>query len=158
MSNLFVIGFDEPHKAEDLRLKLQELQSEYLLDLKEVVVAVKDEKGKVKLREAGSLETGDSPVFAGFCGSLAALIFLNAATGAASGALADVGITHHFMKELAGTLVPGGSALFVLVGRPSPDRERVLEELKGIGGKILKTSVTHEDAAKLQAALSAARG
>jgi uncharacterized membrane protein len=62
------------------------------------------------------------------------------------------------MKELAGTLIPGGSALFVLVGRPSPDRERVLEELKGIGGKILKTSVTHEDAAKLQAALSAARG
>jgi uncharacterized membrane protein len=51
---------------------------------------------------------------------------------------------------------PGGSALFVLVRRPSPDRERVLKELKGIGGKILKTSVTHEDAAKLQAALSAA--
>jgi uncharacterized membrane protein len=157
MSNLFVIGFDEPQKAEELRLKLQELQSEYLLDLKEVVVAVKDEKGKVKLHEAGSLETGDSPVFAGFCGSLAALIFLNATTGAASGALADVGITHHFMKELAGTLIPGGSALFVLVGRPSPDRERVLEELKGIGGKILKTSLTHEDAAKLQAALSAAK-
>ena len=74
--------------------------------------------------------------------------------GAASGALADVGIAHHFMKELAGTLIPGGSALFVLVRRPSPDRERVL---KGIGGKILKTSVSHEDAAKLQAALSAAR-
>ena len=157
MSNLFVVGFDEPHKAEELRLKLQELQSEYLLDLKEVVVAVKDERGKVKLHEPSSLETGDSPVFAGFCGSLAALIFLNATTGAASGALAEVGITHHFMKELAGTLIPGGSALFVLVGRPSPDRERVLEELKGIGGKILKTSVTHEDAAKLQAALSAAR-
>ena len=78
-------------------------------------------------------------------------------TGAASGALADVGITDQFMKELAGTLIPGGSALFVLVRRPSPDRERVLKELKGIGGKILKTSVTHEDAAKLQAALSAAR-
>ena len=55
---MFVVGFDEPHKAEELRLKLQELQSEYLLDLKEVVVAVKDEKGKVKLHEAGSLETG----------------------------------------------------------------------------------------------------
>ena len=32
-----------------------------------------------------------------------------------------------------------------------------LDELNGIGGKILKTSVSHEDAAKLQAALSAAR-
>jgi uncharacterized membrane protein len=157
MSNLFVVGFDEPHKAEEVSLKLQELQSEYLLDLEEVVVAVKDEKGKVKLRQAGSLLTADDAVFAGFCGSLTALIFLNATTGAASGALADVGITHHFTKELAGTLIPGGSALFVLVRRPSPDRERVLKELNGIGGKILKTSVSHEDAAKLQAALSAAR-
>ena len=61
------------------------------------------------------------------------------------------------MKELAGVLIPGGSALFVLTGRPSPDRERVLEELHGIGGEILKTSVSHEDAAKLQAALSAAK-
>jgi uncharacterized membrane protein len=97
MSNLFVVGFDEPHKAEEVSLKLQELQSEYLLDLEEVVVAVKDEKGKVKLRQAGSLLTADDAVFAGFCGSLTALIFLNATTGAASGALADVGITHHFI-------------------------------------------------------------
>jgi uncharacterized membrane protein len=157
MSNLYVIGFDEPHKAEEVILKLQELQSESLLDLEEVVVAVKDEKGKVKLRRAASLQTADDPVFVGFCQSLTALIFLNATTGAASGALADVGITDQFMKELAGTLIPGGSALFVLVRRPSPDRDSVLEELKGIGGKILMTSVSHDDAARLQAALSAAR-
>jgi uncharacterized membrane protein len=118
MSNFFVIGFDEPHKAEEVSLKLQELQSEYLLDLEEVVVAVKDEKGKVKLHQAGSLLTADDAVFGGFCGSLTALIFLNATMGAASGALAEVGITRHFMKELAGTLIPGGSALFVLVRRP----------------------------------------
>jgi uncharacterized membrane protein len=31
MSNLFVVGFDEPHKAEEVSLKLQELQSEYLV-------------------------------------------------------------------------------------------------------------------------------
>ena len=157
MSNLFVVGFDEPHKAEEVSLKLQELQGEYLLDLEEVIVAIKDQKGKVKLRQAGSLLTSDDVVFTGFCGSLTSLIFLNAMTGAGSGALADVGITDQFMKELAGTLIPGGSALFVLVRRPSPDRERVLKELNGIGGKILKTSVSHEDAAKLQAALSAAR-
>jgi uncharacterized membrane protein len=94
---------------------------------------------------------------AGFRGSLTALIFLNAATGAAGSALADVGVTRHLMKEMAGTLTPGGSALFVLVRRPSPNRERVLE-LRGIGGKILKTLVSHENAAILQAALSAARG
>ena len=157
MSNLFVIGFDEAHKAEELSLKLQELQDEYLLDLEEIIVAIKDEKGKVKLRQAGSLLAANEVVFPGFCGALTSWIILNATTGAASSALADVGITDSFMKELAGTLIPGGSALFVFVGRPSPDRERVLKELNEVGGKILKTSVSHEDAAKLQAALSAAR-
>jgi uncharacterized membrane protein len=97
-----------------------------------------------------------SPVFPGFCGSLTTLIFLNASTGAAGGALAAVGITRDFMKGLAGTLIPGGSALFVLTGRPSPDRENVMQELSGIGGKVLTTSLSHADETKLQAALRGA--
>ena len=76
MSNLFVLGFDEPHKAEKVSLKLQELQGEYLLHLAEVIVAIKDQKGKVKLRQAGSILTSDGVVFAGFCGALTSLIFL----------------------------------------------------------------------------------
>jgi hypothetical protein len=46
----------------------------------------------------------------------------------------------------------------VASGRPSsatPDK--VLDEVKGTGGKILNTSLFHDDEAKLQAALSAAR-
>lgn len=59
------------------------------------------------------------------------------------------------VKELAAGLPLGSSALFVLVRRSTP--ERVLEELAGTGGKILKTSLTHEDEAKLQAALTVAQ-
>src|SRR5271157_2095256 len=101
--------------------------------------------------------TADGAVSGGFLGSLTGLIFLNAAAGAASGALTDVGINEHFMKELSATLSPGSSSLFVLVRKATPDRDKVLEELQGTGGKILKTSLSHEDEAKLQAALSAAR-
>ena len=156
MSNLVVIGFDEPNKAEEVRLKLQELQSEYLLDLAEVVVAVKDESGKIKLHHEGNL-ISDTAVFKGFCGSLANLILLNAAAGSASGALTDVGINDHFMKQLTATLDPSSSALFVLTRSPTPDKDRLLEELMGLGGKILKTSLSHEDEARLQAALSATK-
>jgi len=156
MSNLVVVGFDEPHKAEEVRLKLQELQSEYLLDLADVVVAIKDESGKIKLHHEGNL-ISDTTVFQGFCGLLANLIVLNAAAGAASGALTDVGINDDFMKELTATLIPGSSALFVLTRSPTPDRDRMLEELKGLGGKILVTSLSHEDEARLQAALSATK-
>jgi uncharacterized membrane protein len=154
MGNLFVVGFDERHEAEEVRLKLQKLQSEGLLDLADVVVAVKDETGKAKLHRAGDL-MADASVLHGFGGSLANLILLNATTAVASGALADLGITDRFMKELTATLIPSSSALFVLTRTPTPDRDRVLEELKGLGGKIFTTSLSHEDQTRLQAALSA---
>ena len=80
-----------------------------------MILAIKDRNGKDRLRQAGSLLTSDDVVFAGFSKGLTSLIFLKATTGAASSPLADVGITDRFVKEFAGTLMPGGSALFVLV-------------------------------------------
>jgi uncharacterized membrane protein len=161
MSTLVVIGYDDRFKAEEVRLKLMKLQKEYLIDLEDAVVVTKDEKGKVKLHQAVNL-TAAGAVSGGFWGSLVGLIFLNpllglavgATAGAVSGTLTDVGIDDRFMKELAETLTPGSSALFVLVRKATPDK--VLEEIKGTGGKVLKTSLSHDDEAKLQAALSAA--
>ena len=80
---------------------------------------------------------------------------VGAAAGAISGALTDVGINDALMKELAASLKPGSSALFALVRTASPDR--VLDELKGTGGKILKSSLSHEDEARLQKAISASK-
>jgi uncharacterized membrane protein len=82
---------------------------------------------------------------------------IDAAAGGASGALTDLGINDPFMKELTATLIPSSSALFVLTRSPTPDRDRLLEELKGLGGKILMTSLSHEDQARLQAVLSAGK-
>jgi uncharacterized membrane protein len=156
MGNLFVIGFDEPNQAEEVHFKLQELQTEGLLDLADVAVAVKDETGKAKLHHAGNLRV-EGAALQGFCGSVANLMLHNATVGAASGALADVGITDRFMKEVATVLLPSRSALFVLTRKPTSDKDRVLEELKGLGGKIFTTSLSHEDEARLQAALNATK-
>jgi uncharacterized membrane protein len=160
MSTLIVVGYDEPFKAEEVRLKLQKMQQEYLIDLEDAVVAVKDQKGKVTLHQAVNL-TAAGALSGGFWGALIGLIFLNpllgmavgAAAGAVSGALTDIGIDDQFMKELAANWKPGSSLLFVLVRKMTPDK--VLEELSGTGGKVLKSSLSHEDEAKLQAALSA---
>jgi len=162
MSTLVVIGYDDEFKAEEVRLKLRKLQKDYLIDLEDAVVAVKNDKGKVKLHQAINL-TAAGAIGGGFWGSLIGLIFLNpllgaavgATAGAVSGALTDVGINDKFMKELAETLNPGNSALFVLVRKATPDK--VLEEVKGTGGKILKTSLSHDDEAKLESALNAAK-
>jgi uncharacterized membrane protein len=55
MGNLFVVGFNEKNQAEEVRPKLQKLEGEGLLDLADVVVAVKDEAGKARLHRAGNL-------------------------------------------------------------------------------------------------------
>jgi uncharacterized membrane protein len=160
MSSLVVIGYDDIFKAEEVRLSLIKMQRDYLIDLEDAVVAVKDPAGKVKLHQAINL-TAAGAASGGFWGALVGLIFLNpllglavgAGTGAVAGALSDVGINDNFMKELAATMKPGSSALFVLVRKVTVDK--VLEELKGTGGTVLKTSLSHEDEAKLQAVLSA---
>lgn len=162
MSDLIVIGYDDQFKAEEARIKFMKMQRDYLVDLEDAVVAVKRLNGKVKLHQIQDLTTAGA-VGGGFWGALVGLIFLNplfgaavgAGAGAISGALSDVGVNDQFMKELAATLKPGSSALFVLVRKSTADK--VLEELQGTGGKILRTSLSHGDEAKLQAALDAAK-
>jgi len=160
MSTLVAIEYDDLFKAEEVRLSLMKLQKEYLIDLEDAVVAVKDQKGKVRLHQAVNL-TATGALTGGFWGMLIGMIFLNpllgmalgATAGAVSGALTDVGINDKFMKDLAENMKPGSSTLFVLVRKVTPDK--VLDEIKGTGGKVLQTSLSHEDEAKLQAALSA---
>lgn len=162
MSQLIVIAYDDEHKAEEVRLKLLKMQREYLIDLEDAVVAVKKPDGKIKLRQAISLPALGATE-GSFWGLLIGLLFLSplfgvavgATSGAIAGALADVGINDNFMKELAAQLKPGSSALFVLVRSITPDK--ALEEIQGSGGTIIKTSLTHEDEKKLQAALAEAK-
>ena len=143
-------------------MKLQKMQAAYLIDLEDAVVAVKNAKGKVKLHQPVNM-TAMGAATGGFWGALIGMIFLvplvgaavGATMGAVSGALHDVGINDKFMKDLADTMKPNTSALFVLVRKATPDR--VLEELKGLGGKIFMTSLSREDEARLQAALDATR-
>lgn len=51
MSNLVVVAYDDPFKAEEVRTRLRKQQQEYLIDLEDAVVAVKDAKGKVELHQ-----------------------------------------------------------------------------------------------------------
>src|SRR5215475_15951737 len=160
MSTLVVVGYDNPFKAEEIRMKLQKMQAAYLIDLEDAVVAVKNAKGKIKLEQPVNL-TALGAASGGFWGALIGMIFLaplfgfaiGAVAGAVSGALRDVGINDQFMKDLSDTLKPNTSALFVLVRKVTPDK--VMQELKGTGGKILQTSLSHEETDRLQNVLLA---
>jgi uncharacterized membrane protein len=147
MSDLVVIGFGEENKAFEMRAELAKLQKEYLIEMEDVVVVTKNDKGKIKLHQATNI-TSAGAVSGGFWGMLIGMIFLNplagaalgAGAGALSGKFADIGISDNFIKELGETFTPESSALFVLVRKVTPDK--VLEALKGFGGTVLKTSLT----------------
>jgi len=162
MATLVVIGYESEIKAEEVRLALIKMQQEYLIDLADAVVVVRDAGGKVKLRQLYNL-TAAGAASGGFWGLLIGMIFWNplfgfaagAAWGALAGALRDVGIDDNFMKQLAETLKPGTAALCVLIRQMTPDK--VVAEIQKFGGTVIKSNLCHEEEAKLQAALSAAQ-
>jgi uncharacterized membrane protein len=149
MSNLVVIEFENEEAAFDMRAELAKMQKEYLIEMEDVVVVTKNEKGKVKLHQAVNL-TAAGAVGGSFWGMLIGMIFLNpllgaavgAGAGALSGKLRDIGVSDEFMKELAANLTEGTSALFILVRKATGDK--VLDRLKqkGFKGKVLQTSLT----------------
>lgn len=161
MSDLIVIVYPTEAKAEEVRERLFELQKEYLIKLGDAVIATKTEAGKIKLNQLVNT-TAAGAVSGSFWGLLVGVLFLNpllgvavgAASGALGGALSDFGINDAFMKELSGSLQPGNGALFVLVQDMTADK--VLKEIQGYGGVVLKTSLDETKEQALRDALKQA--
>jgi uncharacterized membrane protein len=164
MSDLIAVAFDDEFKAERVRLDLLQMQHEHLVDLEEAAVLIHKKNGKVKLHHVTHF-TVPVALGGGFVGCLIGLMVLNPAVafvgmvtgaglGAAIGSLKEVGIEEKFMEELGSHLKPGTSALFIVAKKAKP--EVILKELKRFGGKVLQTSLKHDDKDKLRAALDAA--
>jgi uncharacterized membrane protein len=78
---------------------------------------------------------------------------VGAASGALGGALADVGIDDNQMRQDAqAALTPGKAGLFLLIRKMTTDK--VLEDLKGVGGTVIRTSFDHTKEEALKAALA----
>jgi uncharacterized membrane protein len=159
MSDLVFIAFPSEQKAEEVRQKVLAMQKEYLIELGDAVVAVKDSQGRIKLNQLMNM-TAAGALSGTFWGSLIGLIFLaplvGAAVGAASGALGgkltDVGINDKFMKDAASALQPGTAGLFLLVRKMTTDK--VLADLRGVGGTVMRTSFDETKESALREALA----
>lgn len=160
MSDLVFIAFPTEQKAEEVRQKVLSLQREYLIELGDAVVVVKDEKGHVKLNQMMNL-TAAGAASGALWGTLIGFIFLaplvgtalGAASGALGGKLTDVGINDKFMKETASALQPNTAGLFLLIRKMTTDK--VLADLKGVGGTLMSTSFDETKEAALREALAA---
>ncbi|MGK7917806.1 MAG: DUF1269 domain-containing protein [Prochloraceae cyanobacterium] len=158
-SNLVVIGFDDELQADEVRNALEAMEKEHLVDLEDAVVVVKNSEGELMVKQEGDFVAADA-LKGGLLGLLIGAVLLElpflglaAAAGALGGSLLhkDLGIEDEFIEKLGQTLAPETSALFILVQKAEPDK--VLEELKQFKGKILQTSLSQEDEAKLKAVL-----
>lgn len=157
MSDLIVIAFDDEATGFELRTELVKMQSEYLLELEDAVVATHPEGGNIQLHQAVNM-TAAGAVGGGFWGTLVGILFLNplvgAAVGAASGAIAgrftDVGINDEFMKNVSKSVVPGGSAVFILVRKMTADKVLARLEEFHKRGRVLQSSLSEADETRLR--------
>ncbi len=160
MSDLIVVAFEDDATAFAMRAELVKLQTEYLLEMEDVVVVTRSPDNKVQLHQVADMTTLGA-VSGGFWGLFVGMLFLNpllgaavgAGAGALSGAYTDIGIDDGFMKRLADTFKPGTAAVFVLVRKMTADK--VIERLTAFHAKgtVLQTSLSKDDEAALRTAL-----
>ena len=104
MADLVVVAYDGEDTADQALNKLRELQKEYLVDLEDAVVAVRDKNGKVRIKQAiplVRLSAAGGAAWGGLFGLLIGILFLNpllgwlagAAMGAGAGALSGAAST-----------------------------------------------------------------
>ena len=162
MSTLIAIVYPSEQKAEEVRSLVFDLAKRYLIKFNDLVIATRDDKGRVKLNQLMNT-TASGAAGGSFWGLLIGMIFLNpllgAAVGAGAGALSgrftDLGIDDNFMKELSESFKPGCSAIFILVRKATADKVLDgLAQFKG-KGKVIQTSLNKDEEQSLRAFIEA---
>jgi uncharacterized membrane protein len=159
-AHLWAVGYEDMHRAEQVRAEMTNLGERHCLKLLDMAVAVRYPDGSVTVDGEPYVATCN---FTGHTfAKLLSWLSLGAPplTGAAATALVgrrgrdlDVGIDCAFIGAVQGFMKPGTSVLFVLdqVG----DLPASLEGIEGLGGTVLKTNVDLERAKLVQSTLVA---
>jgi uncharacterized membrane protein len=158
MSQLLVLTFEDTEQAGQAFEALKKAQKGGHLKIDDAAVIVKQESGKVEIKN--QLDTGVKwgAVGGGVLGLLLAGIFFplaGLAVGAIGGALVGkamgLGVDKKFIRDVTETLKPGSSALFVIGSGGNADV--VARSLSPFKGTIYQTTLPTEAVEALQDAL-----
>jgi len=149
MSYLVVIAFDDPEEAGEVRHTLSSMQDTGHLSLNDSAVVVKDEDGKVHIKDEIDRGVKVGAVGGSVVGLLLASVFfpiaglvIGAVGGALVGKLMDTGVSKSFIKEVTEEIQPGSSAIFFIVRGDDPGP--TVAALRDYKGKILQTTLPEE--------------
>ena len=157
MSELIVLSFKDIEQAGEVLDALEKLEPEGQVNIEDAAVIVKDEAGKINVKNQMSSGTKGGAVLGGMLGLLLGLVFFPVAglvIGAIGGALLGKSVKHgidpQFIKEVTESLKPGMSALFV-IGSGNPAAVRGV--LQHFQGDIYQTTLSPEGVEALERAL-----
>ena len=161
MATLVAIGYPDEATAERARETVQRLESELIIQADQVASISRDSDGKYHVHTThGGASAGAGAMWGGFWGMLFGLLFfipfaglaLGAGMGALMGHFGEKGIDKAFQDQVRDYVKPGTSALFMVIEQATPDK--AIAALQEYGGTVIKTSLSDEDTAKLQEALT----
>jgi uncharacterized membrane protein len=158
--NLVILGFQGTDTAQGVLELIEDLQKQGVVRIEDAVVAYREaDGGAAKVHQSDSLV--DKGAKRGAAGGLLAGLLLGGpivgliagvSVGAIAGSLKDHGIDDHFVENVVRGLQPDRSALFLL--GEATDEERLRESLKPYKARVLQTTLSEEQEAKLRKALA----
>ena len=159
MSDLIVIGYDNPVHARSAYDEVLALQSDFIVDLRGAAIVTVDAEGKNHVetpQKIVGLGAASGALWGMLIGLLFFVPFLGAALGGAMGALfgkmAKSGINDTFRQQVQELLQPGKAAVVIMAEKITEDK--FAERMAPHGGTLLKTSLSAADERELAHDLS----
>jgi len=154
---LIVAAFNEEHKANEVLKEIKIIEKDQVIILINAAVLVKDEKGRISVKETEDVSGGKGALFGAITGGLIGLIggpvgvIVGAAAGAATGGISaskiDMGFPDEILKEMKEVLQPGSSAILALIQHEWVDR--LVEELEKSEATLFRQALKEELSAQL---------
>ncbi|MEU9294005.1 DUF1269 domain-containing protein [Streptomyces sp. NPDC048266] len=154
MSELIVIGYDDPEVARRAFDTVQDLQRDYVVHLNGLAVVSVDADGRTHV-DTTSRVVGVSAASGALWGAIFGILFLlpglglltGAALGGLVGRLSKSGVDDRFRRQVGDLLTPGAAAVVIMASKVTDDKFTVA--MQPHGGTVLKTSLSDEDEKEL---------
>ncbi len=158
MPDLIAIGYDDTTTALQAMDEVGRLSQDLVIQPDAVAAIVRSDDGKFRTI-TNQHEVGAGATWGMFWGLLFGILFFmpilgmaaGAAFGALGGKLAKDSISKDFQDQIREHMQPGSSALFMIVEQMTTDK--AVDGLSKYGGTVIKTSLSDEAEAEIQAHL-----